>query len=135
MRAIPVGADLALVWPRFAVWLLNDPDRGAPRLADQSVCLAIERVVALYQRVLRGERIPRADWDEASAAASERTLDVPSLPDGAATAAAAARAPFVPLAASNAVSHVTPAPASAATSRERADRLIACLHLSRDTSR
>lgn len=59
LQAIPVGADLALVWPRFAVWLLTDPDHGARRLADQSVCLAIERVVALYQRVLRGERIAR----------------------------------------------------------------------------
>lgn len=31
LEAIPVGADLSMVWPRFAVWLLGDKEKAVIR--------------------------------------------------------------------------------------------------------
>ena len=53
LEAIPVGADLSLVWPRFALALLADEEYGMlqyiehARHAQQKE--AIERIIALYQ--------------------------------------------------------------------------------------
>jgi hypothetical protein len=61
LAAIPVGADLAMVWPQFALQLLGDEGHGvvrfvqAQRHARQKA--GIENVVALYQHwVLSGEK-------------------------------------------------------------------------------
>ena len=48
--AIEPGSDLSTVWPKFAIWLLVDPDNGVIRHAktDQSKAV-IERVAELYR--------------------------------------------------------------------------------------
>lgn len=68
-QSIQVGADLSLVWPRFAVWLLSDRDHGTIRYArlDRSRD-SIEAVVALFRRWIdRGERPPSEEWRAAVA--------------------------------------------------------------------
>lgn len=78
LSAIPVGADLSGVWPRFAHALLVDPAHGVARLcpegSDQRV--AVERVAGLFERLIRGEVVRVGEWL--------------ALPDAAAAAAAAA---------------------------------------------
>lgn len=67
--AIDDGADLSLVWPKFAVWLLSDPEHGTIRYArlDRSRD-SIEAVVALFRRWIdRGERPPSEEWRAAVA--------------------------------------------------------------------
>ena len=50
LRAIPVGADLSMVWPQFAVWLLGDPKDGVLRSAKNPTTRhAIQAVIRLYQ--------------------------------------------------------------------------------------
>jgi hypothetical protein len=70
LDAIHPGADLSKVWPRFAVWMLVDPDAGVLRFADERGAKAIRTVAALHERVIAGE-MPRgleAAGDKARAA-------------------------------------------------------------------
>jgi hypothetical protein len=57
LKAIPVGADLSVVWPQFAVWLLIDKKHGVILFAGgrDDVRKAIEQTAALWQRVVDGE--------------------------------------------------------------------------------
>src|SRR5262245_36437505 len=52
LNAIPVGADLSMVWPKFALWLLSDPKEGVIRFVEKPEYAAqkkaIEGVAALY---------------------------------------------------------------------------------------
>jgi hypothetical protein len=72
-KAIRAGADLSLVWPKLAVWLLVDPTHGVIRFAgsEHGVREAVERVAALWQRVIEGESVEslRAEFEAAYAAA------------------------------------------------------------------
>jgi len=70
-RAIPVGADLSLVWPRFAVWLLTDPKHGVHRLARTVAAkLAIAGVAKLYEREIAGDKPSLGEWRVARSAAA-----------------------------------------------------------------
>lgn len=60
--AIPVGADLSLVLPRFMVWLLSDPEHGTMHLCPESGKQAIDTVVALYQRMIAGNAVAQSEW-------------------------------------------------------------------------
>lgn len=69
-EAIPVGADLSLVWPKFAVWLLGDEKDGVLQYAKtERQKKAIEKVVLLYQKVIDGETVSGQQWKDAYAAA------------------------------------------------------------------
>src|SRR5690349_13637220 len=57
LRCIPVGADLSLVAPRFVLWTLIDSTHGALRYATDAEAPALERVAALYSRVLQGDAV------------------------------------------------------------------------------
>jgi hypothetical protein len=84
LAAIQPGADLSLVWPRFAAWLLVDPTDGVIRFArTDREREAIEAVAALHERVVAGDSPRRDEWDAAGAAARDAA---------GATARAAARA-------------------------------------------
>jgi hypothetical protein len=48
MGAIPVGADLSYVWPRFAIWLMTDEKWGVAHTTND------ERVKAICVRVANG---------------------------------------------------------------------------------
>jgi hypothetical protein len=81
-RTISAGIDHSLVVPRFMIWLLGDPECGTLRLCcsehDKKVT---ETVIALYQRVINGERVSELEWQRANFAAqsaipTERTAAV-----------------------------------------------------------
>ena len=59
LSSITVGADLSLVWYRFAAWLFTDRNRAA-----------IDSVAALYRRAIGGDMPTRAEWHKAADAAA-----------------------------------------------------------------
>jgi hypothetical protein len=69
--AIPVGADLSLVWPRFAIWLLAGPIEGvicfAKTDAQRKTILA---VADAYGLVLEGNPPSTSEWRALAAAAA-----------------------------------------------------------------
>lgn len=76
MAAIPVGADLSLVWSRFAVWLLADGEYGVLRHApDANTSKAIRQVVKCYKRRIQGDEPARDEWGDACVAATVAAAD------------------------------------------------------------
>jgi hypothetical protein len=71
LYAIPLGADLSLVAPRFLLALLTDPEHGAALCtAEGSVArAAVEGVARLLGRVIAGEVVDGAAWERAAKAA------------------------------------------------------------------
>ena len=63
LRAIPVGADLSMVWCRFSLWLLTDglPKRSRHIAADMA---------ALFRRRIASDDPTPAEWDRAAEAAT-----------------------------------------------------------------
>src|SRR6185437_5683477 len=70
LDAIPVGADLSLVVPRFLHWLLVDPEEGVIRFAEGSGRNAAQDVAALLARKIAGEIVRADEWHGARSAAS-----------------------------------------------------------------
>lgn len=66
--AIPVGADLSLVTPRFMMWLLTDMKQYAPDAPD--VLKSIDQVIGLYERVIAGGTVTDNEWNAAEGAAA-----------------------------------------------------------------
>lgn len=97
-EAAKPGADLSLVWPRFAVWILTDEQHGVRRFTKGfSDCeAAIDRVGALWQRVIAGAAVEslKADFSAADAAADAAyaAADAADAADAAYTAYTAADA-------------------------------------------
>jgi len=85
-KATPVGKDLSLVWPKFAVWLLNDVEK----YATESGKKAINRIIELYSREISGKHISKAEWRAAADDAADAADD--DAADAAAVAAAYAGA-------------------------------------------
>jgi hypothetical protein len=87
LSAIEPGADLSMVWPRFAVWMLVDKEWGVLQFAktDKSK-KAIQDVAAAYQSVVDGNKT-KPDWATVRSAA-----DAADAADAAADAAYAAAA-------------------------------------------
>lgn len=92
LSAINPGADLTKVWPKFAHWLMVDPEYGVIRFArDNQVREAIQGVADLYAD---------GDWPSAAAVATAAATadaaandaDDAAAADAAATAAATATA-------------------------------------------
>lgn len=72
LNAIPVGADLSLVWPKFAVFMLADKDHGVIKFAKkEKTKKAIQEVADLYQRIINGEKIDANTWLEARGNAAD----------------------------------------------------------------
>jgi hypothetical protein len=93
LDAIRVGADLSLVWPRFAIWLLVEKRTGVIRYAKTDAQrAAIQRVAALYGKVVKGDLVAVSDWRAAAAAADAYAAAYAAAADAAAYAAAAAAA-------------------------------------------
>jgi hypothetical protein len=71
LQAIPVGADLSLVWPRLAVWMLEDEKHGVLQYArdDAKATQAIRRVTALYQDLIDGKDVTANQFENAADAA------------------------------------------------------------------
>jgi hypothetical protein len=68
LSAIPVGADLSLVFAKLVVWEWEDPQHGLkaiPEVAsDAELVDCCERLVALYKRVIAGETVAENKWSE-----------------------------------------------------------------------
>jgi hypothetical protein len=112
MGAIHVGAELSMVWPRFALWLLKD--EVAPRAKTDRARNAVDRVSSLYREWRACEAKPsRARWEEARAdaadahaAASAYAITTTAAAYADAAAAAAAHA-YAAAAAAHADAHAT----------------------------
>jgi hypothetical protein len=60
------GADLSLVWPKFALWLLSDPESGVIKFAKREATIAaIKLVSALYVRWAAGDKPATSEWQSA----------------------------------------------------------------------
>ncbi len=95
IEAVPVGVDLSVVWPQFALWLLSDETNGVIRFAKTDRTKdAINGVAALYKRVVAGEVVGIAEWRAArnAAAYAAAAADADYAAYAAAAAAAAAYA-------------------------------------------
>ncbi len=62
-RAIKVGADLSMIWPRFALWLLTEE---VPRyVQDRRSLVSLEKVGALYKEWCEGIKPSIDRWQTA----------------------------------------------------------------------
>ena len=91
MSAIKPGADLSMVWPKFALWLLTEEVKtNRPQAAE-----AIARVADLYRAWVAGKKPAKAKWhaaaDAANAADAAAYAAYAAAANAAANAAAAAR--------------------------------------------
>jgi hypothetical protein len=89
LSAIPVGADLSLAWPRFAVWMLRI------ELAAYDTAGVCGRVAKLYDRWIAGQKPPMSEWHKArfaATAAAAAAAAVVYAVDAADAAAAATHA-------------------------------------------
>lgn len=66
LSAIPVGADLALVGAKFAMWVLSDPVHGSRQYADAASKVMTDAVLHLYNRWLTGDEPSQKEWQDAS---------------------------------------------------------------------
>jgi hypothetical protein len=137
LKAIAPGADLSLVWAKFALWLLIDSKDGVINFArsDRSRA-AIQQVGALYQRWAAGDKPAITEWQSArnlaasaSAYAASASAYAASVAAASASASAASASAYAASASAYAASV---AAASAASSRSKhyqkmADKLIEIL--------
>lgn len=72
MGAIRPGADLSLVWTRFALAILTDPERGVARLTEPGSDQrnAVEAVAELLRRAIAGQSVTEEQWTAAAANAA-----------------------------------------------------------------
>jgi hypothetical protein len=94
IQAVPVGVDLSLVWPKFAIWLLGDEKDGVIKYVetDEQKKIIID-IVELYKRVIAGESIESLKKEFAIAATAAATAaDAAAYAAYAAAAATAATA-------------------------------------------
>jgi hypothetical protein len=115
IEAVNVGADLSLVWAKFAVWLLVDENDGVIRFAkSERTIKAIRDVADLYTRTIGGEVIDRAMWKTAAAdAAAAAYADAATAYAATAAADAAAAAAAAADAAAAAAAYAADAAATA----------------------
>lgn len=87
LEAITPGADLLLVWPKFAAWLILDGEHGVVRFNDDE---RVRYVGELFLRVVNGEMVRPGQWDAAGVAAGVAAWDAGNTGDAAWDAAGAA---------------------------------------------
>ena len=61
LSSINTGADLSLVWPKFVVWLLDDPIDGVGKYITEAKP-AFNKVVDGYKRMIVGEDLSSKEW-------------------------------------------------------------------------
>lgn len=82
-EAVPVGSDLGMVWPKFALWLLREKLPAWTK--DEESLAVIKGVAKLYERWIKGEKPATEEWKKVRDAA---TFYASSARDVAADAAA-----------------------------------------------
>ncbi len=80
LSVITPGADLTLVWHRFAIWLLSDPQHGTIKFCDAAGRAATQQVTNLHEKVvaLEIESASSAAWSAANYAASYAAISATS---------------------------------------------------------
>lgn len=130
-RAIPVGRDLANVWPGFAIWLLTDEKFGVLQYATGAAAKAIEDVAALYRRELLRDKPTREEWiaaRNAADAAADAAAHAAAYAAAAAAYAAADAAYAYAAAAADAAAHATADAAARKTWwKAAADKLVSLM--------
>lgn len=90
LEAIPVSADLSMVWPKYSLWLLVDGDYAVIRHAKkENARKAIEEVAALYRRWVETDEKPSADDFLVASKSDAYAADAAAAYDAAAADAAA----------------------------------------------
>ncbi len=116
LAAIKTGADLSMVWPEFAVWMLTDAQYGVLQFARMEQQQdAINSVADLYQLQLEGAVVDAQDFLDARGAAL--AAYAPAAPAGTTAADAAAYAALA--------AYAAPAYAPATTAALAADAYAA----------
>jgi hypothetical protein len=89
MRAVPVGADLEMVWPKFAIWLLGDPKDGVIQYAKtDEQRKVVQDVVDLYAKKVSGVDVSIDEWQVVRDAAYAAAYATATTATTATTAAA-----------------------------------------------
>ena len=123
LEAIRPGADLSLVWAKFAFWLLTE-EVALNATKDRRVKESVDNVAALYLRVIAGETVRNDEW-AASASSAASSADSAAASSAASAASSAYAAAY---AASSAAASAASAASSAAASFARmADKLVSIL--------
>ena len=94
LSAVPVGADLSMVWPRFAVWLMRETATKTKRESSKKAC---ESVAAAYERHIAGSPPSVGEWRKihaAAYAAAEAAAYADAAADAAYSAAYSADAAY-----------------------------------------
>jgi hypothetical protein len=114
MRAIPVGANLAMAWPKFALWLLTE--ELAPRVEKHTKCaVAVEGVAMLYREWCEsGVKPDEGRWRTASGDAAHAADAAFAAYAYASASAHAADAAFAAYAYASASAHAASAHAASA---------------------
>jgi hypothetical protein len=96
LQAPKIGADLSMVWPQFAHWMLVDPHSGVIKFAKTDTTRnAIQAVADLFSRWIAGVKPPREEWRRcrsnaaAAAAAASASASASAAVSAAAYAATA----------------------------------------------
>jgi hypothetical protein len=115
LAAIPLGAELAMVWPRFALALLSDCQHGVRRLTREGSPqrAGVDGVARLFERQIAGDQPTTEEWRVAAAYAAAAVGAVAAY-EAAAYAAYAAAADAFAAAAAPAVAAYAYADAAAA---------------------
>lgn len=79
IQAIKVGADLSDVWPKFALFLLSDPDYGVIKYAKSKMSKNIIQLVSEAYKNYKS--ISRDEWIEIHNTASSSSIDYPCIID------------------------------------------------------
>jgi hypothetical protein len=125
IQAVPVGVDLSLVWPKFAIWLLGDEKDGVIKYVetDEQKKIIID-IVELYKRVIAGESIESLK-KEFAATTTAAAAAAATAATAAYAAAAATYATATYDAADAATTAAAAAAAAAATATATADAAYA----------
>jgi hypothetical protein len=120
LECIKPGADLSLVWPKFAVWMLTDEEFGVIKFARTNAQReSIQAISDMYLFKIEGAEIDSADWRQARAsAAAAAAYAAAAYADAAYAAAAAASASAAAAAAAAAASAAAAADAYAAARKK-----------------
>lgn len=71
LQSINVGADLSLVWPKFAYWFLIDPRHGVKqRTVNGEIKLVVQKIADLFARQIVGDKPNIEEWRAAAVAAA-----------------------------------------------------------------
>ncbi len=125
LSAIPVGADLSMVFPRWAHWMLTDFLGAIPDAINDRNRSAVEGVSNLFFKIINGETVSHREWSVAADAAYAASAADAAYAAYAAYAAAAASAASAADAADAAYAAAAASAASAAYAAVAADAAYA----------